>query len=415
MAIDVVPFPPMFRIARSFPRPAIVEPERELWQQLDAYRLQIQPGSSIAIAVGSRGISGLAGLVRVIVSWVKAQGGEPFIVPAMGSHGGATAEGQASILRDYGVRAESVDAPIRSAMDVVELPGGCEIKVFQDRYAHQADGIILINRVKPHTDFHGPYESGLMKMLAIGLGKQAQALEIHRHGVRGLRDIAPEVARHVLRHSNVVLGVALVENAFEETAELQVMPGRAIPEAELSLLKRARELSPGLPVDDLDILIVDEMGKDISGVGMDTNVIGRLKIPGEPDPERPRIRMIIARSLTLASHGNAVGAGLADIVTQRLFQAIDFQATYENLYTSAFLERGKVPVIADSDAQAFSFAARACTGVGNLRVARIQNTMRLDVLHVSSPVLDELCGRPDIEVRGPVPKPMGDDGELAPF
>jgi len=242
MAIDVVPFPPMFRIARSFPRPAIAEPERELWQQLDPYRLQIQPGSSIAIAVGSRGISGLAGLVRVIVSWVKAQGGQPFIVPAMGSHGGATAEGQASILRDYGVRAESVDAPIRSAMDVVELPGGCEIKVFQDRYAHQADGIILINRVKPHTDFHGPYESGLMKMLAIGLGKQAQALEIHRHGVRGLRDIAPEVARHVLRHSNVVLGVALVENAFEETAELQVMPGRAIPDAE----RTALGVGPGL-------------------------------------------------------------------------------------------------------------------------------------------------------------------------
>ncbi len=405
----------MFRIARRFPRPVIVDPEGELCRQLDSHRAQIRPGSSVAIAVGSRGIAGLAGLVRVIVSWVKAQGGEPFIVPAMGSHGGATAEGQAGILRDYGVRTESVGAPIRSAMDVVELPGGCEVRVFQDRHAHQADGIILINRVKPHTDFHGPYESGLMKMLAIGLGKQAQALEIHRHGVRGLRDIAPQVARHVLQHSNVILGIGLVENAFEEIAELRVVSGPEIPEAEPALLERARELSPGLPLDDLDILIVDEIGKDISGVGMDTNVVGRLKIAGEPDPERPRIRMIIARSLTLASHGNALGIGLADVVTRRLFQAIDFQATYENLYTSAFLERGKVPVIADSDAQAFTFAARACTGAGELRVARIQNTRRLDVLQVSSSVLAELGGRSDIESLGQVPISMGEDGELPPF
>lgn len=405
----------MFRLNRVFPRPAVAEPEQELRCQLEEHRDLLASGSQIAIAVGSRGITGLADLVRVIASWVKQQGAEPFIVPAMGSHGGATADGQASILHDYGIRAESVGAPIRSSMDVVELPQGCEIRVFQDRYAHQADGIILINRIKPHTDFHGPYESGLMKMLAIGLGKQAQALEIHRLGVRGLREIAPQVARHVLKHSNILFGVGLVENAFEDTAQLQVIPGPDIPEVESLLLKRAWELMPDLPVDDVDVLIVDEMGKDVSGVGMDTNVIGRLKIPGEPDPERPRIRMIIARSLTPASHGNAVGVGLADIVTRRLFEAISFEATYENLYTSAFLERGKIPVIADSDAQAFSFAARACTGVRNLRVVRIPNTRRLGVLQVSAPLLEELRGRPDIEVLGQVLQPMKADGELGPF
>ncbi len=415
MAIDLVPFPPMFRISRTFPRPAVLEPERELWCRLEEHGQLITSGSQIAIAVGSRGITGLADLVRVIASWVKERGAEPFIVPAMGSHGGATAEGQAGILHDYGIRADSVGAPIRSSMDVVELPEGCEVRVFQDRYAHQADGIILINRIKPHTDFHGPYESGLMKMLAIGLGKQAQALEIHRHGVRGLRDISPKVALHVLRHSKILLGVGLVENAFEDTAELRVIPAHAIPEIEKELLQRARELMPGLPVDDVDILIVDEIGKDISGVGMDTNVIGRLKIPGEPDPERPRVRMIVARSLTPASHGNAIGLGLADIVTRRLFQAINFEATYENLYTSAFLERGKVPVIADSDAQAFAFAARACTGSRDPRVVRIPNTRRLGILQVSSPVLEELRERADVQVLGQVPGPMSEDGTLGPF
>ncbi len=405
----------MFRVSRMFPRPAVVEPEHELRRQLDNHRDLLRPGSQIAIAVGSRGICGLADFVRVIVSWVKAQGAEPFIIPAMGSHGGATAEGQASILHDYGIRADSVGAPIRSSMDVVELPKGCEVRVFQDRFAYEADGIIVINRVKPHTDFHGPYESGLMKMLAIGLGKQAQALEIHRHGVRGLRDIAPKVAQHVLRHSKILLGVGLVENAFEDTAELRVITAPDIPEVEKDLLERARELMPGLPVDDVDILIVDEMGKDISGVGMDTNVIGRLKIPGEPDPDSPRVRMIIARSLTPASHGNAIGLGLADIVTRRLFQAINFEATYENLYTSAFLERGKVPVIADSDAQAFAFAARACTGSRDPRVVRIPNTRRLGILQVSSPVLEELRGRSDIKCLGQVREPIGADGSLGAF
>ncbi|RPJ55905.1 MAG: DUF2088 domain-containing protein, partial [Acidobacteria bacterium] len=393
--------PPLYVIRRTFPRPCLPDPAGALRVQLDRHRALIRPGANIAIAVGSRGIARLRELVAVTASRVTDQGGRPFVVPAMGSHGGATAEGQAQILADYGIREDSVGAPIRSSMEVVELErSGCEVRIYQDRHAYESDGIIVINRVKPHTDFHGRHESGLIKMIVIGLGKRHQAVEIHRHGVRGLREIVPEVATRVLAQSKIILGVGIVENGYEEIADIRAVPATEIPSRDVEMLDEARSLMPGLPVEDLDVLIVDKMGKDISGVGMDPNVIGRLGIRGEPDPERPRIKVIVARDLTPASHGNALGIGLADIVTRRLYEKIDFGPMYENLYTSSFLERGKIPVIAESDEQALSFALRACPGLepSRLRAIRIQSTLRLDVLHVSKPIVDELQGRPDIEV-----------------
>ncbi len=409
--------PPLYRVRRTFPRPCLPDPQASLRAQLDRHSILLKPGAEIAIAVGSRGISNLRELVTATVSWVTSQGGRPFIVPAMGSHGGAAAEGQAQILADYGIREESVGAPIRSSMEVVELEqSSCEVPVYQDRHAYESDSVIVINRIKPHTDFHGKHESGLMKMIAIGLGKRHQAIEIHRHGVRGLREIVPDVARRVLEQSRIILGIGIIENAYEEIADVRAIPAPEIPSQDSEMLERARTLMPGLPVEGLDLLIVDKMGKDISGVGLDPNVIGRLGIRGEADPERPRINMIIARDLTPASHGNALGIGLADIVTRRLYEKIDFGPMYENLYTSSFLERGKIPIIAESDEQAVSFALRACAGLdpSRLRAIRIQSTLRLDVLHVSMPVLQELQGRPDIEVLGPVGWFAG-GGELAPF
>ncbi len=397
--------PPLYRVRRAFPHPCLPDPGGSLRAQLDRHCSLIKPGANIAIAVGSRGIACLRELVAVTASWVTSQGGQPFIVPAMGSHGGATAQGQAQILADYGVSEESVGAPIRSSMDVVELEqSSCEVRVFQDRYAYESDGIIVINRVKPHTDFHGKHESGLVKMLAIGLGKRHQAVEIHRHGVRGLREIVPDVASRVLAGSKVILGVGIVENAYEEIADVRAVAAAEIPSQDAAMLEYARGLMPALPVEELDVLIVDQMGKDISGVGLDTNVIGRMGIRGEPTPEAPRISMIIARDLTPASHGNALGIGLADIITRRLYEKIDFGIMYENLYASSFLERGKIPVIADSDEQALSFAFRACPGLDltRLRAIRIQSTLRLDVLQVTEPVLDELRERPATEVLGPV-------------
>jgi len=253
-----------------------------------------------------------------------------------------------------------------------------------------------------------------MKMIAIGLGKRHQAVEIHRHGVRGLREIVPEVAKRVLVQSKLILGIGIVENAYEEIADVRAIPASDIPSEDSALLEYSRGLMPGLPVEELDVLIVDRMGKDISGVGLDTNVIGRVGIRGEPDPERPRIKIIIARDLTAASHGNALGIGLADITTRRLYEKIDFETMYENLYASSFLERGKIPIIAESDEQALSFALRACPGLDptRLRAIRIRSTLRLDLLYASAPVIDELQGRPDTEVLGRV-NWFGKGGELA--
>jgi hypothetical protein len=418
MMLSETGFPLLFRVRRSFPHASLSDSPGSLREQLSRHRHLIRPGSSIAIAVGSRGIAQLAQLVRVTASWVTALGGRPFVVPAMGSHGGATAEGQAQILADYGVREESVGAPVRSSMDVVELPqNGCEVRIFQDRHAFESDGIIVINRIKPHTDFHGRHESGLMKMIAIGLGKRSQAVEIHRHGVRGLRDIMPDVAGRILGQSKLVLGIGIVENAYEEIADIRAIPAAEIPDQDASMLDYARKLMPELPLNEVDVLIVDRVGKDISGVGLDSNVIGRLGIRGEPDPERPRIKMIIARELTPGSHGNALGLGLADIVTRRLYESIDFESTYENLYASSFLERGKIPIIAETDAQALSFALRACAGVdaSRLRVIRIRDTLRLDLFHASLPALEDIGTTKDIEILGPVKAWFDENGALVSF
>lgn len=403
-------YPPMSVIRQRFPNEKLADVEGRLRAELGLSGVHIRPGSRIAIAVGSRGIANLKGMVREIVRWVKSQQAEPFIVPAMGSHGGATAEGQAEVLAGYGITKDEVGADIVSSMDVVSLrQDTAEVPVYFDRNAHGADGTILLNRIKPHTSFRGRYESGLMKMIAIGLGKHAQALAIHNLGVRGLREVMPAVAMQSLRHGNILLGIAVVENASDETMLIRALPVNHIAQEEPGLLEIARAQMPRLPVGNLDVLIVNEMGKNISGLGMDTNVIGRLKIPGQPEPETPRIRIIYARDLTVESHGNAVGMGLADIIHRRLFEKIDFAATYENAATATFLERAKVPMVADTDRQALDWALRACnqSDPSGLRIIRIQNTLRLDVLQVSPAVLDEVGGRPDIELVSP-PEPMLD-------
>lgn len=399
----IMQYPGLVTVRQRFSTDRVADVPREIQSQLAGCGVQLRPGARIAIAVGSRGISHLVPMVRQIVAWVKSQRAEPFIVPAMGSHGGATAEGQRGVLAGYGITEEAVGAPIISSMSTVSLPQGeSEVPVYFDAAAHAADGTILLNRIKPHTSFHGRYESGLMKMTAIGLGKHAQALAIHNLGVRGLREVMPQVAREALRHANIVLGVAVVENACDETMLIRAIPAARIPEDEPALLEIARVQMPRLPVENLDVLIVEEMGKNISGLGMDTNVIGRLKIPGQPEPESPRIRVIYVRDLTPETHGNAVGVGLADIITRELFRKINYAATYENAATSTFLERAKIPMIADTDRQAMDWALRACGSpdAAGLRIMRIRNTLRLDLLAVSPAVLDELRGRADIEVVG---------------
>lgn len=408
-------YPPLVTVRQQFPSEHLADVQGRLQTELSGCGVSLCPQTRIAIAVGSRGIANLAGMVQQIVAWVKAQQAVPFVVPAMGSHGGATAEGQAQILADYGITEAEIGAPVVSSMEVVALPqGDAEVPVYFDKTAYEADGTILINRVKPHTSFHARYESGLMKMIAIGLGKHAQALAIHNLGVRGLREVMPVVTGQTLRHGNILLGVAVVENAYDETMLVRAIPAARIAEEEPALLEVAKAQMPRLPVDDVDVLIVDEMGKNISGLGMDTNVIGRLKIPGQSEPDSPRIRIIYARDLTDESHGNAVGMGLADIIHRGLFAKIDFAATYENAATATFLERAKVPMVADTDRQALDWALRACnqSDPRKLRIIRIRNTLRLDVLQVSPNILDEIGTQPNIELLAPARPMLNDAGQL---
>ena len=363
--------------------------------------VSIPQGGRIAVAVGSRGIANLPRIVKTVAECVKERGGRPFLVPAMGSHGGATAEGQQQVLESYGITEKAVGAPIRSSMEVVELPAeGLPNKVYMDRLAYDADGTIIINRVKVHTAFHGPIESGLMKMCVIGLGKHRGALELHSFGAEGLRQLIPPTAQRILRHGNILLGVAIAENAYEDTAMIKALLPAGIETGEAAMLNWVRAHMPKLPVEQLDVLLVEEFGKHISGTGLDVNIIGRLKIAGQPEPDSPNITSIVLLDLSAQSHGNANGMGLADVITRRFYEQIDFSATYENILTTGFLERGKMPLVAETEQDALAAALKPC-GLKNpqqARIMRIKNTLTLDEMWASAPVVGELRGQAHIEI-----------------
>ena len=393
----------LIKIRQQFERHKIADDRIEavVREQIVQSGLTLTPGATVAIAVGSRGIANLRRVVKTTVQMVKDLGGAPFIVPAMGSHGGATAEGQREVLEGYGVTEAYTGAPIRSSMEVAELPqDGLGNKVYMDAYAHKADATILINRVKLHTDFHGPLESGLMKLSVIGLGKHKQALEIHRYGVHGLKELMPLTARQILKHGNIILGIALVENAYDETAMIRALLPSEIETEEMKLLEWVRRHMPRLPIAKIDVLIVEELGKNISGAGMDTNIIGRLRIRGEQEPDFPNISNIIVLDLTEDSHGNAAGMGLADFVCRKFYEKIDFDATYENTLTSNFLERGKLPIVVENEQLALQYALRNC-GIqdpATAKIIKIKNTLTLDEIWVSPAVIAELQGRQNIEI-----------------
>jgi len=412
--------PPLIKVRRFFDDTRIGDVAAETRRELAASGLAVRPGASIAVAVGSRGIADGPAVVRETVRFLKEAGARPFLVPAMGSHGGATAEGQAAVLAGYGITEEAVGAPVRSSMEVVELPargGALPVPVYMDRLAWESDGVVLINRVKPHTSFHGFPESGLMKMAVIGLGKHAQALAVHARGVPGLKTLILPAARRVLSSGRVVLGIAVVENAHDRICALRAVLPPDIERVEEELLALARSRMPALPVRDIDVLLVDEIGKDVSGVGMDPNVIGRLRVYGQPEPEFPSVRCIVACGLTDATHGNANGMGLADVVTRRLADRVDFQATYANTLTSTFLERGKLPLVAPTDRKAMETALETSwlDPAAEPRVIRIRSTLRLATLYVSHPVLEEMRGLERVETEGDFADPFDAEGRLTPF
>jgi hypothetical protein len=396
-------FPQVVKIRQDFPRPRVGDVEETLREQCEReeIRSRIEPGMRVAITAGSRGISGIDRILRSLVRILKDAGAAPFIVPAMGSHGGATAEGQVEILRSLGVTEESVGAPIRSSMEVVEL-GETEsgVPVYMDRIAHQADGVVIVGRIKQHTDFRSEVESGLLKMSSIGLGKHAEALALHAHGVKGIRDYMVEAGKKVLSSGKVLFGVGLVENAYEETAMIEAIPPESVVEREAQLLKESARLMPKLPVSDIDVLFVDELGKNFSGTGMDTNVIGRFRIPGVEEPESPRVKYLIVSDVSEPAHGNTLGVGLADLTTRRLFGKINYDAMNQNVLTSTFLERAKIPMILSNDREALEAAIRCNWGVEpeDTRFVRIPNTLHLRYLYLSENLLDEAVANGNVEV-----------------
>ncbi len=408
--------PRMVKVRQIFDNASVRDVAQATRLQLESVLPADLNGKTIAITAGSRGIRNIALVIRTVVETLRAKGAEPFIVPAMGSHGGATAEGQTGVLESLGITEAYCGAPIRASMDVVEIgQTSCGVPVFMDRHAHGADGVILVNRIKTHTDFKGDIESGLMKMAAIGLGKHAQALQLHRQGIYGIRDVMKRVAEVVLNSGKIVCGVALVENAYDDTAHIEAIPPKRIPAREAELLLWSKRMMPKLPVEDIDLMIVDEIGKNYSGTGMDTNIIGRMRIYGEAEPESPRIKYIFVRDLSEATHGNALGIGLADLTTRRVLDKIDFQVTNENVVTSTFLQRAAIPIVMDSDYDAIHTALRCCWGTDPeaARIVHIPNTLELHHIRLSEPLLDEVQALEHVELTGgPEPFRFDDKGNL---
>ncbi|MFZ5824851.1 MAG: DUF2088 domain-containing protein [Bacillota bacterium] len=362
---------------------------------------RVRPGMRIGIPAGSRGISQIPLLLRVVVDHVRRLGGEPVLVTAMGSHGGGTAAGQLSVLESLGITETAVGGPVVGNVEatVVATAAGGE-PVYFDRVLAGCDGLVVINRVKPHTSFHGPLESGLTKMLVVGCGKPPGALQFHNLGAALLAERLRQFGKILLERLPVLGGVAVLENGREEIADLVPVHPDSWVETEEQLLERARALLPRLPVNHLDLLVIDEMGKNISGTGMDTNVIGRMGIRGVPEDRGPEVGRIVVLDLTESSHGNANGMGLADFVTRRLADKVDFKATYLNTLTATFVERAKLPIVMESDREAMETALRTLGSPPEPRIIRIKNTLELERIWVSPAVLRELDGLPSVTVEG---------------
>jgi len=370
----------------------IADIESRVREICNPLREKVKPKYSIAIAVGSRGIANIAKITKEVVLCLQRIGAVPFIIPAMGSHGGATADGQAELLAEYGITAERMGADICSSMETLYIgDADCSEKlpVYVDKYALEADGVIVINRVKPHTDFHGTHESGIVKMLVIGLGKHKQAILMHSFGADGLRDLIPLAAKKVLQKVNVIGAVGIVEDGFDKTSDIVFASKDEIFEKDGILLEESRKLIAKLPFEVIDTLIIDNMGKNISGTGMDTNVIGRMRIKGQAD-SAPDCKRIAVLNLSEASHGNATGIGLADVTTKRLFDSIDWRVTNENIITSGFLERGFLPVVAEHDEQAVDIATRGRYSSEEIRLVRIKNTLELGEIYLTKPLMEQL-------------------------
>lgn len=413
--------PSMAQVRQQFPARRVKDIKKEVMSQLDEAGLfnRIHAGQKIGITAGSRGITNIVEILSTVIEAVKRAGAHPFIIPAMGSHGGGTPEGQGAILNRLGINPKNLGAEVITNIDTVLL-GHLENKtpIYVNKAAMDCSGIIVVNRVKPHTSFHGPIESGIHKMIAVGLGGPSGAEAIHKAGAEALPNIIPAIARKILKHIIMITGLAIIENAYEETQAIVPVSPEEMDFKESLLLEEARKAMPSLPMEDIDLLIVDQMGKNFSGTGMDTNILGRLRIQGLPEPQKPRIKRVAVLDLSTETNGNANGIGLADFTTRRLVNKIDFAATYKNNLTSTFTQRAMIPITLENDRDTILTAIKS-TGLDNpqkARIIRVRNTLHLAEIQVSGYALEEVLSLDRVELmKEPEPMKFDESGNILPF
>jgi hypothetical protein len=412
-------FPKIFKIRQKIDPPHLKDIEKRANELLDKFELskKVKKGERIGLTAGSRGINDKPRVLKTIIERLKDLGTSPFVAPCMGSHGGATAQGQIEVLESLGITEKSIGAPIISSMDVEEIGRtkfGTPVLIGRDLL--KADRIVVVNRVKPHTDFRGENESGLVKMMVIGMGKHQGALMVHRLTIKhGFPAVIGEVASIIRKKLPILFGVGMIENQYGKTAFIDLLKAEELVEKEKALLKRARRLMPSLPFDQMDILILDEMGKNISGAGMDSNVIGRRAFIWSQKPRKPKITRIFVRDLTEESHGNATGIGMADYITKRLFDKIDYPSTAVNCLTGMGPENGRIPIFFEKDRDVLS-TAHDNSGVLNpqdLRIVWAKNTLELEYLYASQALLREARSNPRLEILSdPFEFPFDQNGNL---
>jgi hypothetical protein len=410
------PLPPLHRVHQRFPRPLIEDVDAAVVQQLarPEVRSRITPGARICVAVGSRGIARISTIVRALIRELKALGANPFIIPAMGSHGGATPEGQVRVLADYNITPETMDAPIVSSLDTLQVGTVLgEVPVFCSVDAARADAIIVVGRVKPHTGFRGPVESGLMKMLTIGLGKQHGADTLHAHGMDRFAELIPAAARVIVETQPLIFGLAIVENGYDEPARIEAVLPAVLEEREKQLLDEARVLMPSLPFKKIDVLVIQAIGKNISGSSLDPNVCGRfVRSNGPQYQDDPQVQRIAMLDLTPETHGNAAGIGLGDVMTLRMLQKLDLPSTYANCLTASHLEGALLPVVMESDRACIATAAKVCVRVKPeaLKLVVIRNTLEIGEIWISPALLQEARSQSHLDID-PTAVPMAFDGD----
>ena len=408
MVIKEVPvpvdLPQMVSVHQRFELPIVNDIEATVRGELEKSSLKntLPRGGRIAILAGSRGIVHIDRIIRTVVETVKEWGGVPFVLSAMGSHGGYTEDGQRAVLANYGITENVIGCPVECPTDVKEIgTSSIGLPMYCCERALAADGIIVVNRIKQHTIINAATESGLLKMLAIGLGRKPGANQAHRLGPKGLTRLVPEVGAHIINRANVLLGLGIVENAYHETAAIQAVEPACFYDGEVALLKTAKSLAAKILVNDIDVLIIDEMGKNISGTGLDTNVIGRKIGMTNDDPERTRITRICVRDLTKDTHGNANGVGYSDMITKRLFDSIDFKVMHTNMLTAVMLGNGKMPVIGVSDEVMIKTSLYVAWQINpeRARIVRIKNTLALGDIQVSKAIAESLDDKTTVTVQ----------------